>query len=69
MADGIATSDIEERAAIYKEASALLNDELPSLFFYTANSYAGINTGLTGVIPSADPGYLTWNIEDWAFTE
>ena len=69
MADGIATSDIEERAVIYKEASALLNDELPSLFFYTANSYAGINTGLTGVIPSADPGYLTWNIEDWAFVE
>ena len=69
MAAGIATSDTEERAEIYKQASAILNDEVPSLFMYTANSFAGINTGLTGVVPSADPGYLTWNIEDWAFTE
>lgn len=69
MTEGIATSNTEERAAIYKEASAILNDEMPSLFFYTANSYAGINAGLTGVIPSADPGYLTWNIEDWVFVE
>ncbi len=69
MAAGIATSNTEERAEIYKQAAAILNEDVPSLFFYTANSFAGINSGLTGVIPSADPGYLTWNIEDWAFVE
>jgi len=67
MADGVKTSNLEERGKIYKQASALLNDELPSLFFYTANSFLGVNKGLTGVKPSADPGYLTWNIEEWSF--
>ena len=67
--EGVATSDQAERAVIYKQASAILNEDLPSLFYYTANVFVGVNKGLTGLKPSSDPGYLTWNIQDWAFTK
>ena len=69
MAKGVATSKQEERQKIYWEASAILNDELPSLFYYTASSFVGVNKGLTGLKPSADPGYLTWNIQEWNFSK
>jgi len=65
MTAGSATSKIEERQKIYWEASALLNDELPSIFLYTPSVFFGANKGLQGLAPSADPGYLTWNIQDW----
>ncbi|MGQ9666212.1 MAG: ABC transporter substrate-binding protein [Anaerolineae bacterium] len=67
MNQGVATSDIKERQKIYWEASAILNEELPSLFFYTPNVFFGVNKGLKGLKPSADPGYLTWNITEWYF--
>jgi peptide/nickel transport system substrate-binding protein len=69
MAKGVTTSKQDERQKVYWEASAILNDELPSLFFYTANSFVGVNKGLTGLKPSADPGYLTWNIQEWNFSK
>ncbi len=65
MQAGAASSIQEERQKAYWEASALLNEELPSLFFYTPNVFFGANKGLKGLSPTADPGYLTWNIEEW----
>jgi len=65
MAQGVATSDIGVRQEIYWEASGILNDELPSLFYFTSSRFFGVNKGLRGLRPSVDPGYLTWNIEDW----
>ncbi len=64
---GVAVSDIEERQEIYWEASAIQNEELPSLFLFTPSRFWGVNKGLGGLKPSADPGYLTWNIEEWYF--
>ena len=65
MTQGVATSDIGVRQEIYWEASGILNDELPSLFYFTSSRFFGVNKGLRGLRPSVDPGYLTWNIEDW----
>lgn len=65
MAKGAATSKIEERQKLYWEASAILNDELPSLFLFTPNVFVGVNKGLQGLKPSAAFDYLTWNIQDW----
>ena len=65
MASGVTTGVPEERQQIYWEASAILNDELPSLFYYTANVFFGANKGLKGLQPSADPSYLTWNLTEW----
>lgn len=65
LAQGAAVSDVKERQKIYWEASAILNEELPSLFLFTSSRFWGVNKGLGGVKPTADPGYLTWNIEEW----
>ena len=65
MQQGAAISDIKKRQKIYWEASAILNDELPSLFLFSPSRYWGVNKGLGGLKPTADPGYLTWNIEEW----
>jgi peptide/nickel transport system substrate-binding protein len=65
MAQGVATSDPDARQQTYWAASAILNDELPSLFYYTPSVFFGVNKGLKGLAPSADPGYVTWNIENW----
>lgn len=69
MTEGVAVSDPAQRQEIYWEASALLNDELPSLFFFTANRFFGVNKGLQGLQPSSDPGYVTWNITEWTFED
>ncbi|MDZ7845279.1 MAG: ABC transporter substrate-binding protein [Anaerolineales bacterium] len=69
MKDGVATSVIEERQAISYEASAMLNEDLPSLFFMTPDVFYGVNPNLAGVEPSPDQGYVTWNIEEWTITE
>jgi len=69
MVDGVATSVIDERQSIYFEASAILNEDLPSLFFMSQDSFVGMNPNLSGVQPSADPGYMTWNIEEWTISE
>jgi peptide/nickel transport system substrate-binding protein len=65
MSQGVATSDSDARQQTYWQASAILNDELPSLFYYTPSVFYGVNKGLKGLAPSADPGYVTWNIENW----
>jgi peptide/nickel transport system substrate-binding protein len=65
MAQGVATSNSDAQQQTYWQASAILNDELPSLFYYTPDVFYGVNKGLKGLAPSADPGYVTWNIENW----
>ena len=67
MSRGVTISDIDARQEIYWEASAMLNDDLPSLFLFTPSRFFGVNKGLAGVEPSSDPGYVTWNIVDWYF--
>jgi len=69
MQQGVATSSIEERQEIYFEASAILNEELPSLFFMTPDVFYGVSPKLSGVAPSPDQGYVTWNIGEWTISE
>jgi len=63
---GLATSKADDRKKIYAEASALLNDEVPSIFLYASNTFVGVNKGIAGIKPLADPNYLTFNIHEWA---
>jgi ABC-type transport system substrate-binding protein len=62
----LAASKLDDRKKIYNDASALLNDEAPSIFLYVPNVFVGVNKGLTGVKPTADLNYLTFNIQNWA---
>ncbi len=63
---GNAASKTEDRQKSYWDASALLNDELPSIFLFAPNVFVGVNKGLSGIKPLADPNYLMWNIQDWS---
>lgn len=65
MTKGNAAAKNEERQKSYWDASALLNDELPSIFLFAPNVFVGVNKGLNGVKPSVDPNFLTWNIAEW----
>jgi peptide/nickel transport system substrate-binding protein len=66
MNKGNAVNKNEERQKSYWDASALLNDELPSIFLFAPNAFVGVNKGLNGVKPVVDPNFLTWNITEWA---
>jgi len=64
---GLAVSKSDDRKKVYWDASAILNDELPSIFLFAPNTLFVVNKGLTGIKPTADPNHLTWNIPEWAF--
>jgi len=63
---GLANYKTDDRKKIYPDASAILNDELPSIFLYAPNVLFGVKKGTVGIKPSADPNYLTWNIQEWS---
>lgn len=65
MSKGNVVSRNEDRQKSYWEASAILNDELPGIFLFAPNVFVGVNKGLSGIKPVADPNYLTWNVQDW----
>jgi len=64
---GLKFSSLDERKKIYAQVSSLLNDQAPSVFLFSPNSVFAVNKGLLGVKPNADPNFLTFNIQDWAF--
>jgi len=69
MKQGVVVSDIDTRQEIYFQASQILNEEVPSLFFMTPDVFYGVNPSLAGVDPSPDQGYVTWNITEWTISE
>jgi peptide/nickel transport system substrate-binding protein len=64
MSRGAATTDLTERAAIYNEASRILNTELPSLFLMAPNVAWAVSDRIQGFTGSAG-GYITWNLTSW----
>ncbi|GAB6928932.1 ABC transporter substrate-binding protein [Paenibacillus sp. JCM 10914] len=66
-AQGLATSDVEERKAIYHEMFKILNDELPIMFTNYTKSVIAINGRIDGfeLNPLAGIAYSlpAWNLE------
>lgn len=69
MNAGSSTNDLEERAAAYNTASKILNTELPSLFFMTANVNFAHADKLQGFAGAASADYMTWNLREWTIAE
>lgn len=69
MERGRASGEPSVRAEYYHQASAILNNELPSLFFMSPATIIGRDHRLMGVRPTADVGYVTWNISEWYYSE
>ncbi|MBN1287582.1 MAG: peptide ABC transporter substrate-binding protein [Anaerolineae bacterium] len=69
MTAGSATNDLAERAAIYNTASGILNTELPSLYFMTANVNYAYSDKVQGFVGANNANYMTWNFGEWTIAE
>lgn len=66
--DGRGTTDIPTRTEIYHQVATILNEDVPTLFWWSDNQIFGINKKLQGVKPGPNQ-YIWWNIQDWSFAE
>jgi peptide/nickel transport system substrate-binding protein len=66
--DGRGTTDIPTRTEIYHKAATILNEDVPTLFWWSDNQIFGINKKLQGVKPGPNQ-YIWWNIQEWSFAE
>lgn len=66
--DGRGTTDIPTRTEIYHKVANILNEDVPTLFWWSDNQIFGINKKLQGVKPGPNQ-YIWWNIQDWSFSE
>ncbi len=67
-AQGRATSDVAERTEIYHQAARILNEDVPTIFWWSENMIWGISTKVEGVVPGANTD-IHWNIHEWSLTE
>lgn len=67
-AQGRATSDVEERTEIYHQAARILNEDVPTIFWWSENMIWGISSRVEGVIPGANTD-IHWNIHEWSLAE
>jgi peptide/nickel transport system substrate-binding protein len=66
-AAGDATTDQEERKAIYWEIQELLHEEVPVIFIYWEKAFPAAIDNLGGFWPSPF-NYLLWNANEWYLT-
>ncbi len=66
--EGRGTTDIPTRTEIYHKVASTLNEDVPTLFWWSDNQIFGINKKLQGVKPGPNQ-YIWWNIQEWSFAE
>ncbi len=66
--DGRGTSDIDQRREIYHQVAKILNEDVPTLFWWSDNQIFGVNSKLQGLKPGPNQ-YIWWNIQEWSFAE
>lgn len=66
--EGRGTTDIARRTEIYHEVAKVLNDEIPTIFWWSDNQIFGISKKLQGVKTGPNQ-YVWWNINEWSLTE
>lgn len=67
-AQGRATSDVEERTEIYHQAARILNEDVPTIFWWSENMIWGISAKVEGIEPGANTD-IHWNIHEWSLAE
>ena len=65
---GRATPVIEERREIYHEVARILNEDVPTIFWWSDNMIWGINQRVQGVVPGPNTD-IHWNIHEWSIAE
>jgi peptide/nickel transport system substrate-binding protein len=62
---GRAETDRTKRAAIYQEASALINDDVSHVWLFVADAIYGYSDKLQGLKPHGDFNSAYWNANEW----
>jgi ABC-type transport system substrate-binding protein len=65
---GRGTSDVDERSEIYHQAARILNEDVPTIFWWSENMIWGINKSVQGVKPGPNTD-IHWNIHEWSLAE
>ena len=65
---GRGTPDTTRRAEIYHQAAQILNEEVPTFFWWSDNIVWGTSNKLQGVKPGPNQ-YIQWNIHEWTLGE
>ncbi|MDQ3695474.1 MAG: ABC transporter substrate-binding protein [Chloroflexota bacterium] len=65
---GRATSIIEQRQAIYHDVARILNEDVPTIFWWSDNMIWGINKQVQSVAPGPNTD-IHWNIHEWSLAE
>ena len=68
LAAGVATTDQDERAAIYADAQKIVNEELPVILLYSPRTISATSDRLEGYVASPIPTQAFWNIAEWSVT-
>jgi ABC-type transport system substrate-binding protein len=65
---GRATSDTAERTEIYHDAARILNEDVPTIFWWSENMIWGVSKKVQGVKAGANTD-IHWNIHEWSLAE
>jgi peptide/nickel transport system substrate-binding protein len=65
---GRGTPETEERREIYHDAARILNDDVPTIFWWSENMIWGINKRVQGVVPGPNTD-IHWNIQEWSLAD
>jgi len=63
---GRGETDQAKRAAIYQEASALINDDVSHVWLFVADAIYGYSDKLQGLKPHGDFNSAYWNANEWS---
>ena len=66
LAAGVATTDQDERAAIYADAQKIVNEELPVILLYSPRTISATSARLEGYVANPIPTQAFWNIAEWS---
>ncbi|MGH2560464.1 MAG: ABC transporter substrate-binding protein [Thermomicrobiales bacterium] len=66
--EGRGTPDVARRTEIYHQVATTLNEDVPTIFWWSDNQIFGISKKLQGVKPGSSQ-YIWWNIHEWSLTE
>jgi len=64
LIEGRGTVDTDARAAIYHDVALMLNEDVPTLFWWSDNQIFGASKRLKGLKPGPNQ-YIWWNIQEW----
>ena len=66
--EGRGTTDIAQRTEIYHQVAKILNEDVPTIFWWSDNVIWGLSNKLQGPKPGPNQ-YIQWNIHEWTLAE